>query len=177
MLHQQIDVLFGLDRRGHVVVVGNRHALIRAPFAESGELAAVGLDLILVETRAHGQRRSAVALDGATRLAIDDAGRVGRLEQLHLRGDAVLLFIDVANQQATGEPAAADAHAVLPQDGLKHRRVHREAAAGLHAGEAGLAGLPQALLQRDVVAQFGEVIVPPGDRRDAKLGSHLLLQS
>ena len=51
-------------------------------------------------------------------------------------------------------------------------RVHREAAAGLHAGEAGDARLPQALLQADVVAEFGEIVVPPGDRRDAEFGFH-----
>ena len=37
--HQKVELRLGLDRRGHVVVVGDRHALVRAPFGESRHLA------------------------------------------------------------------------------------------------------------------------------------------
>ena len=34
MLHEQVELRLGLDHGGHVVVIGQRHALLGAPFAE-----------------------------------------------------------------------------------------------------------------------------------------------
>ena len=38
-----------------------------------------------------------------------------------------------------------------------------------HAGEAGRARLAQAFLERDVVAEFGKIVVPPRDGRHARV--------
>ena len=93
-----------------------------------------------------------------------------------MRGDAILFRLDIAVEQQPGEPAAADADAVFFQDRSEHCRVEREAASGFHAGEAGNARLPQAFLQRNVIAQLGKIVVPPGDGGDAQFGFHLFLQ-
>ena len=62
--------------------------------------------------------------------------------------------------------------AVAGEDRAELVHVHREAAAGLHAGEACDARLSQALLEADVVGEFGEIVVPPGDGGDSEFGFH-----
>ena len=89
--HQEVEFRLGLDRRGHVVVVGDRHALTGAPFGEGRHLAPVRLDLVLRELRLRRERRRAHALDRARGLAIDDAGGLRGDEEIHLRADAILL--------------------------------------------------------------------------------------
>src|SRR5579883_2751793 len=93
------------------------------------------------------QRRGTYALNRARRLAVDDAGRLGRNEEVHLRADAVLLALDVAVEQKAGEPAATDADPIAREDRPKFRHAHGKAAASLHAGEARprspVAGAPQ----------------------------------
>ena len=149
---------------------------VGAPLAEGGHLAAIDLDLVLAQPALGGQRPGAVALDGARRLAIDDAGRLHRLEQFHLRPDAVLLRLDVAIEQQAGKPAAADADAVAVEDRPQDLGIEREAPPRLHAGETGDTRLAQAFFQRHVVAQFREVVVPPRDGGNAQLGLHVLLR-
>jgi len=172
MFHQQVELFLGLDGGCHVVMVGDRHALSGAPFAEGGHFAAIGLDLFLGELALGGKRRGAVALDGAGGLAIDDAGSADRLEQGHLLRDAIFLRFDVAIEQQAGEPAAANLDAVLVEDGAQDLCVHRKPAAGLHAGKAGLRGLGKASFQRNVAADFRQVVVPPGDGCNAEFGFH-----
>ena len=173
MGHQKIEFRFGLDRRGHVVMIGDRHALAGAPFGESGHLMAVDFYLVIRELRLGRQRLGAVALDGAGGLAIDDARRLGRDEEIQLGADAILLSLDVSVEQQAGEPAAADRDAMASQDRPEFVHVHREAPARLHAGESGDARLPEAFLEADVVGEFGEVVVPPGDGRYSKFGFHV----
>ena len=52
MLHEEIDVILAFDRRRHVVVIGDRHAFIGAPFCEGRHLASVDLDLVLAQAAA-----------------------------------------------------------------------------------------------------------------------------
>ena len=73
----------------------------------------IGLHLVVGEFRLCRKRLRAVALDRAADLAIDDAGRVDRLEQLDHRLDAVLVGRHLLVDQRAGEPAAAKRHVGL----------------------------------------------------------------
>ena len=96
----------------------------------------------------------AVALDRAADFAIDDAGRIDRLEQLDHRRDAVLVGGKILVDQRAGEPAAAQRHVGGRRIGSITCGIVGKAAALLHAGEAGGARLAQAFLERHVVAEF-----------------------
>src|SRR5918993_4026341 len=174
MLYEEVELGLCLDRRCHMVVVGEWHPLLDAPFAERGHLVGVGFDLVLGELRLGGERSRPVALNRAGGLAVDDAGCAGGFEEGYLLGDPVLLRRNLAVEQQAREPAATDADVVLRQDRAQDRRIHWEAAACLHAREAGHTRLAKALLEADVVAQLCEVVVPPGDRRNAQLRFHAL---
>jgi hypothetical protein len=113
-------------------------------------------------------------LNGARGFAIDDAGRLGSLEEGVLLGDPLLLHLDIAVEEKAREPAATDRDAVFRQDRAQLGHVHREAAAGFHAGEARDRGLAQAFLQAHVIAEFRQVVVPPGDRGNSKFRFHLI---
>jgi hypothetical protein len=105
--HQEVALQFGFNRGRHMVMIGDRHALISAPFSKRRYLATIGLDFVLRELRLAGKRRRAHTL---------------------------------------------------------------EAAARLHAREAGDARLVEALLQAYVVGEVGEIVVPPGDGRNSEFG-------
>jgi len=171
--HEGIELRLGLDHGRHVVVVAERHALLRAPLAEGGDFPRIGPHLVVGESRLGRQRLRAVALDRAADFAIDDAGGTDRLEELDHRGDAVLVGGELLVDQRTREPAAAERHVGLLEDGEHHRRIVGEAAAFFHAGKAGGTGLPEALLEAHVVAELDEIVVPPRDRRHAQFGFHL----
>jgi hypothetical protein len=98
IVHEGVELGLGLDHRRHVVVVAERHALLGGPFAEGRHLPGVGLHLVVAEPGLLRQRDFALALDRAADLAVDDARRIHRLEQLDHRGDALLvgrdLFVD-----------------------------------------------------------------------------------
>ncbi len=137
VLHQEIDFLFRLDRGSHVVMVGDRHALDRAPFGEGGHLAAIGLDLVLREFRFGGERRRALALDRARRLAVDDARRPTALNNsicAAMRSFSCSMS-PLSRRPENQPPQTRDS--LAGEDRSEHLRVHRETAAGLHAGEAG----------------------------------------
>ena len=55
-----------------------------------------------------------------------------------------------------------------PQDG----RLARKLIAELDAGEPRLGRLGEAGLERRVAAQFGQIVVAPGDRADPEAHSH-----
>src|SRR6266702_5081145 len=172
MLHEEVELRFGLDRRRHMMMIGEGHSLIGAPFAKGRHFAAIDLDVILGEPRLAGKRGLADALDRARGFAIDDARRTGGDEEIHLGADAILFALDVAVKQEAREPATAHRDAVALESWTKLLHLHREAAAGLHAGEACCACLPQAFVEADVVGQFREIVVPPGDRGYSKLCFH-----
>src|ERR1700735_157110 len=155
-----------------MVMIGDRHALIGAPFSKRRYLATIGLDFVLRQLRLGGKRRRAHTLDRARRLAVDDAWRLGGDEEIHLRVDAILLAFDVTIEQQSREPAAAHADPVARKDRPELLHVHREAAARLHAREASDARLSQAFLKTHVVREFGEIVVPPGDGGYSKFGFH-----
>ena len=106
--------------------------------------------------------------------AVDDAGRARSLEEGVLLGDPLFLHLDIAVEEKAREPAATDRYAVFRQDRAQLGHVHREAAAGFHAGEARDRGLAQAFLQAHVIAEFRKVVVPPGDRGNSKFPFHLI---
>ena len=74
------------------------------------------------------------------------------------------LGVRVALQQECRVPARNEHEAELGQLGLQLRRRRRKLVALLHALEADLAGLAQALLQRDVSANLDHVVVGPANR-------------
>ena len=168
--HESVELRLGLDHRRHVVMVGERHALVGAPLAEFGDAAAIGLHLVVGEFWLGGQRLGTIALDRAADLAIDDAGCTNSLEQVDHRLDAILVPGQVLIDQRAGEPAAAKRDVGFLQDRQHHLRVVGEAAAHLHAGEAGRARLAQTFLQRHVIAQFHEIVVPPRYGGHAQFG-------
>src|SRR5262249_34132966 len=78
------------------------------------------------------------------------------------------LLLDRNLEQPAGEPAGNQLEAVPLQNGAEHHRIHRELAAGLGAAEAGEPALRQAGLQRRIAAELRQVVVRPGDWRDAE---------
>ena len=145
-----------------------------APFAELGDALCIGFHLVVREPGLAGQRFRAVALDGAADLAIDDARRVHGLEQVDHRLDAILVLRDLFVDQRTGEPAAAKGHVGLLQDRKHDLGIFREAAAHFHAGEARRARLAQAFLQRHVIAEFRQIVVPPRNGGHAQFCLHIV---
>ena len=146
MLHEQVQFGFRLDRRRHVVMIGQRHTLIGAPFAKRRHLAGISPDLVFIQFRLGCQWPGAVALHRPRGFAVNDARRFGGNEEIHLRADAVLFHLDIAVEQQTGKPAATHRHAITRHDRPQNRRIHRKPPAGFHAGKARLLRLAQAFL-------------------------------
>src|SRR5437899_1393765 len=111
-------------------------------------------DLVVREVALAREGRPAITLDCPSRLSINNARSVHGLEKRHLLGNTVLFRFDVAVEQQTQKPASANPHAMPLQDRREHLCVHREPATSLPTGEACLARLLQALLERNVIAQF-----------------------
>ena len=85
------------------------------------------------------------------------------LEQVEVRLDRALLLLDRAGEQVERVPAGDEGEAVGGERGLQRGGVGGHLVALLDAVEADLAGLAQALLERDVGAEGLVVVVRPGD--------------
>ena len=164
MLHEQVQFGFGLDRGSHVVVIGQRHPLTGTPFAKFRHVAAIDRDLIFRQFRLLRQGFGPIPLDRPCHLAINDARRTRRHEQVHLRADPVLVLGHVAIQDRAGKPTAADRHAVFVQYRAQLGHGHRKPPARLHASITSQSRLPQTFIQRHIVGQFDKVVIPPADR-------------
>ena len=99
MFHEQVKFSFSFNHRRHVMVIRQRHALVRRPFTKSRDIPRINLDLRFIKFRFGGQRLGAIALNTTRHLAIDDARRTDSLEQRHLRRNAGLVLFHVAFQQ------------------------------------------------------------------------------
>eukprot|EP01035_Chromulina_nebulosa_P043936 gene43936-59512_t len=84
MAHEGVEFRFGFHHRGHVVVIGKRHALLGAPFPELRDAAPIGLHLIVGEPWLGGERLGAIALDRAAEVAGQDMADPGHV--LHDQG-------------------------------------------------------------------------------------------
>ena len=177
MVHEGIEFRLGFDDRRHMVVIDDRHALALDPVSEFGHPPGIGLHLVARKLRLGRQRLRLVALDRAAHFAIDDARRVHGLEQVDHRLDALLVGLDRFIDNGAGEPATAQRDVGLLEDWHHFGSRLREAAALLHPGKTCRARLAQTLLQRHVIAQFRQIVVPPGDGRHAKFCFHgIILQ-
>src|SRR6516164_1535402 len=114
-------------------MVGDRHSLPGTPFRENRHLTPIGLDLLLRKLGFGIERRGANTLDRARSFAVDDAGRLGRNEEVHLGANAVLFPFDITVEQKAGEPAAADGNAKSGEYRPELLHVHGEAPSGLHS--------------------------------------------
>ena len=47
VFHEHVELRLGLDHGGHMVVIGQWHALLGAPFAKLRHLAGIDLDFVL----------------------------------------------------------------------------------------------------------------------------------
>ena len=133
----------------------------------------IGLHLVVGELRLGGERLRAVALDRAADLAIDDAGRVDRLEQLDHRRDAVLVGRHVLVDQRAGEPAAAQRHV--------GRLAGSAASPSGSSGKRRPFSMPVKPAERDwrrhsssdtSSLSSDQIVVPPRDGRHAQFGFH-----
>ena len=171
-LHQLIYLALDLDHRAHVVMESHGAALGLEPGRKLGELGAVALDRLGRQADSVVDGRADLALHGSRGLGIDDDRAAHGEEEVELAPDALLLLLDRQLEEPAGEPARCQCEALLVQR-LAHRAgLARELAALLHPGEAGLAGLGQAGLERDVAAELRQVVVGPADRRDAEPDRH-----
>ena len=160
-----------------MVVEGKRHALVVAVLGELGELSAVGAHLVVVESWAARKRHVPLVLHRAGRLAIDDDAGAVLAKKLELRRGAVLLGGEVVLEHPARIPAGDELQIVRRKHRLQLARILREFAAGLGAGEAGLAAFGEAHVERRIAAELREIVVRPGDRSDAETGFHDLLNN
>ena len=115
------------------------------------------------QDRAVDQRPVVAAVDGVRGLAGDADLAAHRLEEVEVRLDRALLVLDRAGEEVERVPAGDELQAVGVEGRLQRRRVGGHLVALLDAVEADLAGLAQALLERDVGAEGVVVVVGPGD--------------
>ena len=170
--HEQVDLGLGLDHRAHVVMVGERAALLLQPVGEPGELLAVAADVVGAELRAVGDRHRDPVLHRVRGLGIDQHRAAECQEEIELLAQASLLLVQTELQQAAREPAGDEGQAMVLEQRPQHLGIERELAALLHAGITGGAGFAQAALERDVAAELGQVVVGPADGGDAEADGH-----
>jgi hypothetical protein len=120
-LHQPADVGGRFDIRTHVMVIGEREAVVLAQVvAELREPPAVGLPLRRVaELRPAVQRHFDSALDRARHFAVDDDLAAIDLQLCHVLVAARDLSGDIAVRQLARIPAGDARDAVLRQLGLQ----------------------------------------------------------
>ena len=70
------------------------------------------------------------------------------------------------------DPELAHVGLTEEQARAKHGRIEREPPPRLHARKARNRGLTQTFLERNIVAQFREIVIPPGDRGNSEFGFH-----
>ena len=86
------------------------------------------------------------------------------------RGD---FRVRVLHQQAAAIPAADEIELERHERGLKRTRFTRKLAAKFDALEAKLLDITQDRVQRRVAAEFGHIVIGPGDRAHAKTNAHV----
>src|SRR5882724_7004588 len=170
--HQQIDLGLGLDDRAHMVVIGHGHAALGHVLGQDGQLGAIVLEIAGGKARPLADGRLLLALHAAGRLGVDHHRRAQLLEGDELLFHALLLLVDGTVEQAAGEPAGDELQLVRFEDGSKLPGIHGELAAGLRAAEAGGAALLETGLERCIAAELRQIVVGPGDRRDAQTDGH-----
>src|SRR3954452_4231653 len=163
-LHQPVDLAGLLDHRAHVVVERHPHAPVGHVAGELADPLEEHRPLGVGHHRAVGHRDAPVALHRARGLGPDhDLGARG-LQQLEVRPHRRHLLLDRAVAQLAAVPARDELEPVLAQHRLERGGVVRELVALLDAGEAGLARLRDADLERRLPAELRHVVVAPGDR-------------
>ncbi len=157
------------------MVIGERHALLGAPFAELGDA---------FWHRLSSRRRRASAWWRAA-----SCGRPGwsgrpRHRRCKARSTALnrsiigwMRSLFAASSSSTSVPENQPPQSVTSaafRIGSMTSGSFGKAAAHLHAGEARRTRLAQAFLQRHVIAEFRQIVVPPRDGGHAQFGFHVV---
>ena len=146
MLHKQIKLRLGFDHSGHVMMIGNRHPLGRAPIGKVRHLAPIGGHLGLADHWLLRQRHLALALHRPRCFPVDDARRACGFEKRHLLCNAIFFALDIPIKQFTRKPSATNRDPIAIQDRAQNRHIHWKAAACFHAAKPCLRGLGQTFL-------------------------------
>ena len=164
--HEPVDLLGCLHARAHVVVVGEGHALLLRFFAEPVEALAELLPLLLREAGLGVEYGKVLALDGVALLGRPDHPGAHRVEEVAVR-DELLLDLGVGlGGEKGGEPGVADGEAAEGEGLVEYRRIPRVLVAHLAAREAREGHLAHALLEGNLAAELGQVVVGPAYGRD-----------
>src|SRR5262249_55844960 len=153
-------------------MISDRHSLPDTPLRENRHLASVRLHLLARKPGFGIERRGANTLDRARSFAVDDAGGLGRNEEIHLGANAVLFPFDVTVEQKARDPAAAHGNAKPGEYRAEFLHIQGEAPSGFHSRKAGAGRLAEALLKAHVIGQRREIVVPPGNGGNSEFRFH-----
>ena len=172
VLGKGLDVGGRLDDRAEVVMIGEFQPLGLDVVGDGGQAGAEGEPVVRLQPRRAGQGHGAVAVHRVRGFGEHEHRRAHGLQQGQMRLQGVDLGLGVLGQQRAGVPAADQIDAVARQQRLQLGRIARKFAAQFDAVEADVADVRQDRLQRRVSAQFGHVVIRPGDRADTPANGH-----
>ncbi|MND64904.1 hypothetical protein D3C80_562550 [compost metagenome] len=164
VFHQQVDLLFALHHRSHVVVINEGDALFGGKGGQRFDTGTERRPVLGRKARTVDQRLPVIAVDGVGGFADDDDLRAHGLQEIKRRLHRLLFGFDVVGQKVQRMPAGDEGKATRRKHALQAFRVGRELVALLDAVEADLGGFIKALFEADMRTQRAVVVVGPGNR-------------
>ncbi len=155
-----------------MVVKGHGDAAGPEMFGDVGQLGSEILPVAGSENRSARQFGRAIVADAAGGLGKDHDLAAKGDEQHEMILDRCDFRLDRALEQPPAVPAGDEGEAVPIEDRAQGLGAARKLVAELDACIAGKARLGETRLERRLAAEFGQIVVGPGDRIDPDTHAH-----
>lgn len=169
---KRLEVRFVLYDRPQMVVVGEFEALSVDIVGHRAETRPKTCPALGIKMRAVFQGNVFLPVDGIARFGDDENAAAHGFQKRQMPLQGVDLGLGVAPQKFAAIPAADQLEPIAAQQGLQHRGVLGEFATQLRSGETDLGNVLQDAVERGIAAQFGHVVIDPGNGADAEGNGH-----